>query len=90
MYEVPLLTPRLSSYWVHFVTRADWSVAREIVVGLTQDLLARDAHFWELIDHADLVPFDDAARQAIAEESEGEAQVGTWGAIERALEQRHH
>jgi uncharacterized protein YbjT (DUF2867 family) len=31
--EVPLLTPRLSSQWVRFVTRARWSVAREVVLG---------------------------------------------------------
>ena len=47
MLRVPLLTPRLSSLWVRFVTRARWSVAREIVVGLTEDLLAADAHYWK-------------------------------------------
>ncbi|MGZ3442280.1 MAG: NmrA family NAD(P)-binding protein, partial [Polyangia bacterium] len=31
MIQLPLLTPRLSSLWVRFVTRARWSVAREIV-----------------------------------------------------------
>lgn len=30
MVEVPLLTPWLSSHWVRFVTRADWSIAREL------------------------------------------------------------
>jgi len=42
MLQLPLLTPRLSSLWVRFVTRARWSVAREIVLGLTSDLLAAD------------------------------------------------
>lgn len=46
MLEVPFLTPRLSSRWVHFVTRAHWSVAREVVVGLTNDLLARSQDYW--------------------------------------------
>ena len=41
MIGVPLLSPHLSSLWVRLVTRADWSVAREVVVGLTEDLLAR-------------------------------------------------
>src|SRR5688572_29510453 len=27
--EVPVLSPWLSSHWVHFVTRAEWAVARE-------------------------------------------------------------
>lgn len=32
MFGLPLLSPRLSSLWVRFVTRAQWSVAREVVV----------------------------------------------------------
>src|SRR6476469_3447951 len=60
MIEVPLLSPRLSSLWVRFVTRAKWSVAREVVVGLTDDLLARDDRFWRLIDHPHRPPFTEA------------------------------
>ena len=41
MLEVPLLTPRLSSLWVRFVTRAEWCRRAEVVVGLADDL-ARD------------------------------------------------
>ena len=51
MLAVPFLSPRVSSLWIRFVTRAKWSVAREVVVGLTEDLLARDGRFWELIQH---------------------------------------
>ena len=46
------LTPRLSSHWVRFVTRANWDVAKEIVVGLNGDLLAPDRRYWELTGHA--------------------------------------
>ena len=82
--EVPLLTPRLSSLWVHFVTRAKWSVAREVVIGLTQDLLARDDRFWRLIDHPQRLPFAEAARRALAAEPGHERASGAWGIIERA------
>jgi uncharacterized protein YbjT (DUF2867 family) len=81
MIEVPLLTPRLSSLWVRFVTRANWSVAREVVVGLVDDLLARDDRFWGLIDHPNRLTFAEAARIALAAEQRA---VGTWGAIEHA------
>ncbi|HEY0707407.1 MAG TPA: NAD(P)H-binding protein, partial [Polyangia bacterium] len=40
--EVPMLTPRLSSLWLRFVTRAHWSTARQVVLGLAHDLLAHD------------------------------------------------
>jgi uncharacterized protein YbjT (DUF2867 family) len=81
--EVPLLSPRLSSLWVHFVTRAKWSVAREVVIGLTQDLLARDDRFWRLIDHPNRLPFAEAARRALAAEHRDRPASGTWGLIER-------
>jgi uncharacterized protein YbjT (DUF2867 family) len=85
--EVPLLTPRLSSQWVHLVTRAKWSVARQVVVGLTHDLLARDDQFWRAIGHVQRVPFGEAARRALAAEAPA---PGPWGFIERLLQRRAH
>jgi uncharacterized protein YbjT (DUF2867 family) len=83
MVEVPLLTPRLSSLWVRFVTRAQWSVAREVVVGLTDDLLARDDRFWQLIGHPQRRPFAEAAQLALIAEQKAGPIAGAWGAIER-------
>lgn len=84
MIAVPLLSPRLSSLWVRFVTRAKWSVAREVVVGLTDDLLARDDRFWRLIDHPNRLTFAEGARLALeSERSQGPVR-GTWGAVEHA------
>jgi uncharacterized protein YbjT (DUF2867 family) len=84
MIAVPLLTPRLSSLWVRFVTRAKWSVAREVVVGLSEDLLAKDDGFWQVIDHPRRLKFADAARLALdAERREGGPVKGAWGAVER-------
>lgn len=80
--RVPVLTPRLSSHWVRFVTRAEWRVAREIVVGLTSDLLARDRSYWSLIDHRTLTPFDDAVRAA---EEGQQLTPGGWAGVERLM-----
>jgi uncharacterized protein YbjT (DUF2867 family) len=85
MIEVPFLTPRLSSWWVRLVTRADWSVAREIVVGLTHDLLARDDRFWAAIDRGPRIGFDEAARRAVLDEQQDGPVTGAWGAVERTL-----
>jgi uncharacterized protein YbjT (DUF2867 family) len=84
MVGVPLLSPHLSSLWVRFVTRAKWSVAREVVVGLTEDLLARDDRFWRLVDHPNRLSFAEAARLALDAERYLGPVRGTWGAIERA------
>ena len=44
--SVPFVTPRLSSYWILWVTRANIRVARELVQGLTHDLLAHEPSYW--------------------------------------------
>lgn len=85
MVQVPLLSPQLSSHWVRFVTRADWSVAREVVVGLTEDLLSPDANFWQLIGHTQLLDFDESARRALDEEKLEGLVPGPWGTVERLL-----
>jgi uncharacterized protein YbjT (DUF2867 family) len=64
--RVPVLTPRLSSYWLKLVTRADFGVAQELVEGLTSDLVARNEHFSRFMAEYTLTPFDVAAAQALA------------------------
>ena len=81
--EVPLLSARLSSHWLRFVTRADWKVAKEIVVGLTNDLLAQDARFWALIGRSNLLSFEQAARAALLLEAQQGDVAGVWGFLER-------
>lgn len=67
--EIPFLTPRLSALWLKLVTRADFAVARELIMGLSEDLLPKDERFWQLIGHTELLPFDEAARRAVSNES---------------------
>jgi uncharacterized protein YbjT (DUF2867 family) len=85
MIEVPVLSPRLSSHWVRFVTRANWAVAQEVVLGLTEDLLARDARYWQRIGHVERMRFDEAARRALAAERTQGLVPGRWGWMERWL-----
>jgi len=66
--KVPFLTPKLSALWLRLVTRTDFNLARELVLGLERDLLPKDARFWELIGRSQLLPFDVAARRALAAE----------------------
>ncbi len=66
--DVPLLTPRLSALWLRLVTRASYPLARELVLGLAEDLLPRDDRYWSLCGHTERVPFDEAARRALRQE----------------------
>jgi len=84
---LPCLSPELSSHWVRLVTRANWSVARELVLGLAHDLLAQDARYWRLIDHEPRLTFREAARRALAEERAESRMSGFERALEAAVGQ---
>jgi len=63
--EVPVLTPRLSSYWLHLVTPVNAGVARPLIEGLRNPTVARDERLRDLVP-LPLTHFDDAARAAMA------------------------
>jgi uncharacterized protein YbjT (DUF2867 family) len=62
--EVPVLSPRLSSYWLHLVTPVRAGVSRPLVEGLRNSTVARDERIRALLPRA-LTPFDVAAREAL-------------------------
>jgi uncharacterized protein YbjT (DUF2867 family) len=63
--EVPFLTPRLSSYWLHLVTPVRAGVARPLVEGLRNPTVARDDRIRELVPFP-LTRLEDAVRSALA------------------------
>ena len=67
--EVPVLTPFLSSLWLHLVTPVAASVARPLVEGLRNPTVAEDTRILDLVPFP-LTPFDRAAREAL--------DVGGW------------
>ena len=62
--EVPVLTPRLSSYWLHLVTPVRAGVARPLIEGLRNPTVVRDDRIRRLVPF-EPTPFDDAARAAL-------------------------
>jgi uncharacterized protein YbjT (DUF2867 family) len=62
--EVPLLTPRLSSYWLHLVTPVRAGIARPLVEGLRNPTVARDDRIRELVRFP-LTPLVDSVRAAL-------------------------
>jgi uncharacterized protein YbjT (DUF2867 family) len=69
LLKIPLITPRLSSHWIRLVTRANYVVARELVEGLTSDLLATRPGYWEAAGLPPPVGLEEAARRALAGET---------------------
>jgi uncharacterized protein YbjT (DUF2867 family) len=64
--EVPFLTPRLSSYWLHLVTPVKAGVARPIVEGLRSPTVVGEEAIRTLVPLKQR-PFDAAAREALAQ-----------------------
>jgi uncharacterized protein YbjT (DUF2867 family) len=64
--HVPVLTPRLSSYWVGLVTDVDFRVARELIEGLKNPVVADDDAIREQVP-VDLTPFRTAVRRAVGD-----------------------
>jgi uncharacterized protein YbjT (DUF2867 family) len=62
--EVPVLTPRLSSYWLYLVTPVSAKVARPLVEGLRNPTIVHDDRIRSLVPFAP-TPFDEAARAAL-------------------------
>ena len=63
--EVPVLTPYLSSLWLHVVTPVKAGIARPLIEGLRNETVAHDDRIRELVP-IELTPFDVAVREALA------------------------
>jgi uncharacterized protein YbjT (DUF2867 family) len=66
--EVPVLTPRLSSWWLHLVTPVNAAVARPLIEGLRTPTVVRDDRIRDLLP-LELMPFEEAVRAALPQES---------------------
>jgi uncharacterized protein YbjT (DUF2867 family) len=63
---VPVLTPRISAYWVDLVTDIPKSVAHPLILGLKNPVVVNDD---TITDHVDVTPtpFEEAVTAALAE-----------------------
>ena len=64
---VPLLTPKLSSYWVGLITSVKPSISMPLIEGLSNEVVCRDTRIRDIIPFP-LTPYDEAVRIALAEE----------------------
>ncbi len=65
MLPVPVLTPRLSSYWVHLVTPIPSDMARPLIDGLRNEAVADTTLAHELFPDIDPMPYRDAVELAL-------------------------
>jgi uncharacterized protein YbjT (DUF2867 family) len=64
---VPVLTPKLSSYWVGLITPVKPSISMPLIEGLSNEVVCRDERIRQLIPLR-LTSYDEAVRMALEEE----------------------
>jgi len=67
LLSVPVLTPRLSSYWVHLVTPIPASIARPLIDGLRNEVIVRDETARELFPQIEPMDYPSAVSLALAD-----------------------
>jgi hypothetical protein len=63
---VPVLTPRLSSYWVHWVTPIPATIARPLIEGLRNEVVVRSDNAQLLFPHINPIPYKQAVTEALS------------------------
>jgi len=62
---VPVLTPRLSSYWVHWITPIPADIATPLIAGLRNELLVRNSLAKEIFPDIQPLDYETAVRNAL-------------------------
>jgi uncharacterized protein YbjT (DUF2867 family) len=76
MLAVPLLTPRLSSYWLSLVTDVDTTAARNLVDSMSNEVVVTDHSIDEIIP-ATPMSYDAAVREAFRQRAVAQAKSRT-------------
>ena len=74
LQPVPVLTPKLSSYWVHLVTPIPSSMARPLIEGLRSETIVRDTVARELFPGVRPAGYQGALRAALDGLTSGEVE----------------
>lgn len=73
---LPVMTPRLSSYWLYFVTSITYPLAVNLVNSMKVDVIVRDHQLAESLN-VQLIPYEDAVKMAF-KKIEQHSVVSSW------------
>lgn len=75
LIPVPVLTPRLSSYWVHWTTPVPASIARPLIEGLRYELVVRNDLARRIFPGIVPLGYEEAVRLALDRFSAGDVET---------------
>jgi uncharacterized protein YbjT (DUF2867 family) len=74
IFTVPVLTPRLSAYWINLMTPVPAGIVFPLVEGLKNEVICRDNRIRDFIP-TELITMQDAICKALAETEKGPGQL---------------
>jgi hypothetical protein len=81
LLPVPVLTPRLSSYWVHLVTPVPAAIAQPLIQGLRNDVVVRDDSARRWFPNITPMNYDTAVRLALKNLDTGHVETAWSDAL---------
>ncbi|HJW17402.1 MAG TPA: SDR family oxidoreductase [Flavisolibacter sp.] len=76
IYVVPVMTPRLSSYWLYFVTSTSYVLAKNLVDSMKVEVVCRPNNLAEILG-IELIPYKSAIAMAFDKIEQNEV-VSSW------------
>ena len=76
IFTVPVMTPRLSSYWLYFVTSTSYALAANLVDSMKVNVICQENNLKDLLGIT-LINYEDAIRRAF-ESVEQHQVVSSW------------
>lgn len=77
LIPVPVLTPNLSAYWVHWMTPISASIAHALIEGLRNEVIVRDNGARQLFREIRPLDYATALQEALAQLNAGEVET-SW------------
>ncbi len=75
LIPVPVLTPRLSSYWIHWMTPIPASIARPLIEGLKNEVIVRDNIARTLFPHLNPAGYQETVAKALETLTTGKVET---------------
>lgn len=66
IYTIPIMTPRLSSYWLYFVTATNYTLAVNLVKSMKVEVVCKEESLQEML-LLDLIPYKKAVMRAFGQ-----------------------
>ncbi|MCF8379675.1 MAG: SDR family oxidoreductase [Bacteroidales bacterium] len=76
IWTIPVMTPKLSSYWLYFITSTSYKLAISLVDSMKVEVIARDKEILRLLDFNPL-SYKDCVKQAFKKIEQNEI-VSSW------------